>query len=165
MRNFHIIARQFAEWHPDMLHTEDGKNKRFFLVQSIAAMSDFTKTLPKNQSPCVAVDITPDMRMDGMKRGWRHTIYFLVKQEGRQVIDTDAAMDAVEAGYRLANTFMAWMQEHQEKQHRPFLGLMWDGSEAYPYGPLANGWYAVCLDVTDWHTVADELHNWVEKEI
>lgn len=165
MKKFIAIVKQFAEWHPEMLH-EDKKNKRFFLIRSIVAMPDFMATLPKNESPCVGFDMTPDCMIDGQKKTFAHTLYFLVKGGNGLPNDMMAEVEATEKGYELADTFRRWIIDHQQKLHtQGFRGIQIERERAYVMGPMGPGWMAVCLPVAVTESVSDQLKDFVDKPL
>lgn len=156
-----MTFKEFVEdWccrHPLLLHEPEGENKRFFLVRDIAAIPDFTRTLPENESPCIMFDLmTDDQYFADGKREVSYTLYFAA-QAGNGTNLPDEMEDVVHA-FKVIDTliqnFRKHCEEHNGNHKKPHIETYF---RTFPYGPLLNGWYAkgVQLEVVENVTCED----------
>lgn len=158
---FKEIVEDWCSRHPLLMHdaTPKSKNKRFFLVRDIAAIPDFTRTLPDNESPCVMFDLmTDDQYFADGKREVTYTLYFAAKagkgtnlpNEMEEVVHAFSVIDV------LIQNFRKYCDRLSEKRIKgnPQIETYF---RTFPYGPLLNGWYAkgVQLEVVENVTCED----------
>ena len=152
---FKDFVEDWTRQHPLMLHDPDpdNDNKRFFLVRDIAAIPDFTRTLPDNASPCILFDMMYDAHYysDG-QRECTYTLYFMGQAgQGTNLPDeNEAVMHTFAQEHRLIQDFRKYCEESNDLRRRsvPQIETYF---RTFPYGPLLNGWYAtgVTIDVVE----------------
>lgn len=143
-----MTFKEFVEdWcirHPLLLHEPEGENKRFFLVRDIAAIPDFTRSLPENESPCIMFDLMTDEQYfsDG-KREVSYTLYFAAQAgNGTNLPDE---MEEVEHAFKVIDVLIQNFRKYcvkvsaERKKGIPIIDTYF---RTFPYGPLLNGWYA-----------------------
>lgn len=146
---FKQFVEQWCKEHPMLLHEPEVKNKRFFLTRDIAAIPDFTRSLPENQSPCVLFDMMYDCHYyaDG-SREVSYTLYFMSKAgKGTNLPgEEEEVMHAFSIQHRLIQDFRKYCEESNDKR-RSSVPQVDTYFRTFPYGPLLNGWYATGVNI------------------
>lgn len=127
-----------------------GKAKRFYRMDSIHKLPEFSANLTNAMSPSMGVVTQVDLgeNKDNPKfylLTWR--IFFFVKQKGsvlqNGVTDEVAAADAKAEGFELANKLMAYLYNDKTVNKNPELqGLVLDSTEIFSIPEIFNGWWA-----------------------
>lgn len=150
---FKEFVEDWCRQQMDMLHDPENDNKRFFLVRDIAAIPDFTRSLPENASPCVLFDMMYDAHYyaDG-ERECTYTLYFMGQAGmGTNLPDeNEEVMHVFAKEHKLIQEFREYCEVSNDKRdrRRPMIETYF---RTFPYGPLLNGWYAtgVTIDVQE----------------
>lgn len=153
MKDFRKIVEEWASSYKPMQHTpgKTGKNQRFFLFDSIVAISSFASKFVKVQSPCVGYEFQAEGMIRGGKIRPRHVVYFMVKTEGMDVSDKNPSADAVMEAKMHMLKFIAWIRE--QRDNRPELwNVNVEESSYSTFGPFLNNWYAVFIELEDVET-------------
>lgn len=139
--NLQTILELWATHSPTLLHSRES-NKRVFFVRGVAAVPDFTRTLPRNISPCILFDLHHDVEyISEGKKNVAYTIYFCAKSAGMKPNDDLFAVDAIETTEKLIEEFREFIIRRQDDNDFDFLSISTEFS-TFPYGPLFDGWFA-----------------------
>lgn len=146
---FKEFVEDWCRQQKDMLHDPDNDNKRFFLVRDIAAIPDFTRTLPDNASPCVLFDMMFDAHYySDSVRECTYTLYFMGQAgNGTNLPDeNEEVMHIFSKEHELIQEFREYCEESNDKRDRkrPMIETYF---HTFPYGPLFNGWYATGVTI------------------
>lgn len=150
MKRFDKIVEEWATIYKPMQHTpgDTGKNRRFFLFDSIVSIPQFSGKLDSTKSPCIGFEFHKQGNIVGGKAMPVYTIYFLVNVGTMNLTEKNRSADAVAEAELHAHKFLAWIQNEQE--NRPELRNIDLNNVVYDtYGPLMNNWYALFLQFKD----------------
>lgn len=122
------------------------KEKRFYRMDSITRLDDFTKNLINAKSPSMGVVTQMDGQLDGQSGKfirYTHRVFFLVKQKGASgAIDEVAAADAKYEGNELAQKLIAYLYEDKVKnENKDLKGLVIETTAVITVPQMYNGWW------------------------
>lgn len=166
MERFSKVVEHWATIYKPMQHTPEktGRNRRFFLFDSIVSIPQFMSKIEVTKSPCVGFEFHREGNISGGKAMPVYTIYFLVNAGTMNITDKEAADDAVAEAERHMMKFLAWARRQQEEKNE-LRGLELNNVSYSTYGPFLNNWYSVFLqvrDVTLFNVCVDE-NDYVEE--
>ena len=131
----------------------NGKNDRFFEIESIANIANLAKSLKTCKSPFVAMETSIGGDITSRSIVPEYNIYFFVEGDQRLVTnggtDTEAKSEALYHATAFVN-YIAEMQTRYEDEGNPLLGgIDVDNIHFETFGPIMNRWFCVGLAIRD----------------
>lgn len=156
---------QWAQVYKPISHdpTRGSRDKRFYRMDSITRLEEFTANLTQAKSPSMAVVTQMDGAVEGSSNKfmrYTHRIFFMVKQTDtnalRGVIDELGAADAKAEGQELAQDLLAWFYEDKDKnKNKELAGLDFSTATVFSVPQKFNGWWPTELVIE--HVVPRDL--------